>query len=467
LSHVDVKHRICDFAGGYTAADLLARLSKEARPLTETYLRRVTDRGEFLRWQSLDDLVQDGIVSAANDAYLVARAVARRVEKLKAEEQKKFDAAYSDLNAIEAQLANVTKKGDEVELAGELAGGERVEFVKITGGAASLRYHVKLPADAAGVRKVVKLKKNEIKPECVVRAPTQDTVTNSACGAISGCGFQGTVNRTSLRKHREKLKKLEAGIEERCVVEVTYNDFQAGHEAFVAECEAAPTRAAWLSLIKARAEEARMLPLEPVRTENGGRGAEKSRLATVVGAIADVAGGGYSRPRTDRKRGQQGSISDWAKAIADRAEAELAKRPVAERRGELVRRRRWAYSEPKNKAKRDALFEQIKARASTIDPADYPFTPMDAAARVAACEIERSLWSAPEGRPGRNTVASRRFQLPLRPDIDLGRLADALRDGLSFLIPTSAIEVFPLEHYVKKMEHGAKIHPHFYPFTRE
>ena len=41
--------------------------------------------------------------------------------------------------------------------------------------------------------------------------------------------------------------------------------------------------------------------------------------------------------------------------------------------------------------------------------------------------------------------------------------ADKLRDGLSFLIPTSAIEVFPLEHYVQKMEHGAKIHPHLYP----
>ena len=30
LSHVDVKHCICDFAGGYAAADLLARLSKSA-----------------------------------------------------------------------------------------------------------------------------------------------------------------------------------------------------------------------------------------------------------------------------------------------------------------------------------------------------------------------------------------------------------------------------------------------------
>ena len=158
-------------------------------------------------------------------------------------------------------------------------------------------------------------------------------------------------------------------------------------------------------------------------------------------------------------------MSDWAQAIVDRAEAELTKRPVAERSTTYVERRRLGFSEPKNKDKRDALYEQIKVRVPAIDPAHYPFTPMDAAARAAACEIERSLWSAPEGRSGRNTVASRRFQLPLCRSFDLGHLADALRDGLSFLIPTSAIEVFPLEHYVKKMEHGAKIHPHFYPFT--
>ena len=203
-----------------------------------------------------------------------------------------------------------------------------------------------------------------------------------------------------------------------------------------------------------------MLPLEPIVER------KKSRLGALLAAIADVAGAGFSRPTVPGSK-VRCSYSDWAQAMVNRAEAELAKRPVAERRDEFVGRRRWAFSELPDKDKQDKLYEQIKARAPAIDPADYPFTPMDAAAREAACEIERSLWSAPEGRSGRNTVASRRFQLPLCRSFDLGHLADALRDGLSFLIPTSAIEVFPLEHYVRKMELGAKANPHLYPPLRE
>ena len=109
LSHVDVKHCICGFAGGYAAADLLARLSKEARPLTETYLRRVSHRGEFLWWQSKSEYARTEVVRYANDAVCKARVDVRRVEQLKAEEQKKIDAAYSDLDAIEEQLANRMK----------------------------------------------------------------------------------------------------------------------------------------------------------------------------------------------------------------------------------------------------------------------------------------------------------------------------------------------------------------------
>ena len=113
LSHVDVKYRICDFAGGYAAADLLARLSKEARPLTETYLRQVSHRGEFLRWQSKSEYAQTEVVRYANDAVCEARLVVRRVEQLEAEEQEKFDAAYSDLDVIEERLANAATEKDD------------------------------------------------------------------------------------------------------------------------------------------------------------------------------------------------------------------------------------------------------------------------------------------------------------------------------------------------------------------
>ena len=126
-----------------------------------------------------------------------------------------------------------------------------------------------------------------------------------------------------------------------------------------------------------------------------------------------------------------GDPEKLAQAFAEFAKAARAGKPIVRR------------------DKQRKLYQEIKKRAPAINPADYPFTPMDAEARAAACEIERSLWSAPEGRSGRNTVASRRFQLPLCRSFDLGHLADALRDGLSFLIPTSAIEVFPLEHYVQ------------------
>ena len=160
-------------------------------------------------------------------------------------------------------------------------------------------------------------------------------------------------------------------------------------------------------------------------------------------------------------------VLERADAIINRAETELAKRPVAERRSELIKSRRRAFSEPKSKGKRDALYEQIEARAPAIDPAKYPFTPMDAAAHKAADDLWRRLWSAPEGQPRRNTVASHRFQLPLCRSFDLGHLADALRDGLSFLIPTSAIDIPSPEQLVASMEHGARRKPHLYPPARE
>ena len=252
------------------------------------------------------------------------------------------------------------------------------------------------------------------------------------------------------------MKKLEAEIKARCVVNITYTIFREGHQAFKKSCEAAPTAAARCSLIAARARDVGFLPSEKVVER------KKCQLAPLVKEIADVAGDAYSRPTRP-----SGTTRAWIDFIVNTAEAELAKRPVEERRAELIKSRRRAFSEPKSKAKRDALHEKIKARAAAIDPAHYPFTPMDAEAHQAADDLWRRLWSAPEGQPRRNTVASHRFQLPLCRSFDLGHLVDALRDGLSFLIPTSAIEVFPLEHYVQKMERGARAKPHLYPPIRE
>jgi len=449
LSHVDVKHRICGFAGGYAAAALLARLSKEALPLTETYLRRVTDRGEFLWWQSKSEYEQTEVVRHLNDAVCKARVVGRRVAQLKAEERKKFDAAFSDFDKIEERFANAaTDKGDELVL----ACGARAKVAKKFSTNFKKKEEVQLLSACKWGEKdaVVKIDKSEIKPECLV--PQRDTINNSACGGEKlGCWFEGKVTSRSLSEHRRKLEKLVAGIEERCVVAVTYGDFRKGHPAFKALCEAAPTEAARLTYIAARARDVGFLPSEKVVER------KKCRLAPLVKEIADVAGDGYS------KQNGENCVSRWAEDIVDRAEAQLAMRPVAERRAELVRRRRWAYSEPRDVNKQRKLYEQIKVRASAIDPGDYPFTPMDAAAREAACEIERSLWSAPEGRRGRSTVASHRFQLPLCRSFDLGHLADALRDGLSFLIPTSAIEAPSPEQHVASMEIGARRFPHLYP----
>ena len=92
---------------------------------------------------------------------------------------------------------------------------------------------------------------------------------------------------------------------------------------------------------------------------------------------------------------------------------------------------------------------------------------MDAAAHERARDYQQRLWSAPEGRPRQNPVASRRFQLPLSPNIDLGHLVDKLRDGLSFLMPTSEIENPSPEQLVASMELGAKANPHLYPPLRE
>ena len=447
LSHVDVKYRICGFAGGYAAADLLARLSKEARPLTETYLRRVSHRQEFLWWQSKSDYEQTEFVRYANDAVCKARPVVRRTAQLEAEERKKFDRAYADYAYVQARLANAATDVDDPLVL--VCGTEAKLATKPK--KTSFTYEVRLLSACKWGDKdtVAKVPKSEIKPEFLL--PTQDTINKSACGAI--VFFRGTVTLASLKKYRQKLKELEAEIKQRCAVKITFDDFEKDHENFKALCEAAPTEAARLALIAAKAREAMMLPLEPIVER------QKSRLAPLVKAIAEVAGPGFAF--TDLL------VEDILDAIVDRAEAELAKRPLAERRAELVRCRRCAFSEPKNKAERDALYEKIKARAPAIDLADYPFKPMDAAAHKAADDLQRRLWSVPEGRSGRNTVASHRFQLPLRPDIDLGHLVEKLRDGLSFLIPTSAIEVFPLEHYVRKMELGAKANPHLYPPARE
>jgi len=298
---------------------------------------------------------------------------------------------------------------------------------------------------------LLKLKTDQIKPEFL--APTEHTIRNSACGFSVFSNFRGRVTSASLRELRRNIDAFEEGIPLRCAIQVTFDDFEKDHEDFKAACEAASTPTRRFCLIAERAEALKKLPTEPIVRRHA------SRLGPLLEAISDAAGPGFvfnNRPMLEQ-----------ADAIIDRAETELAKRPVAERRDEFVGRRRWAFSELPDKDKQDKLYEQIKARAPAIDPAKYPFTPMDAAAHKAADDLQRRLWSVPEGRSGRNTVASRRFQLPLRPDIDLGHLVEKLRDGLSFLIPTSAIEVFPLEHYVRKMELGAKANPHLYPPARE
>ena len=197
-----------------------------------------------------------------------------------------------------------------------------------------------------------------------------------------------------------------------------------------------------------------MLPREPIVER------QKSRLAPLVEVIAAVAGDGYSRPRRDKITVR---TSDWAKAIADRAEAELAMRPVAERRAELLgRRAAGLFSEREDINQQCTLFQQIQERAPAI-PTKPSFTRMDAAAHQAGDDLQQRLWRSGQ----RNAVASRRFQLPLSPNIDLGHLADALRDGLSFLMPTSEIEIPSPEQLVASMEHGAKIHPHLYPVNKK
>ena len=118
--------------------------------------------------------------------------------------------------------------------------------------------------------------------------------------------------------------------------------------------------------------------------------------------------------------------------------------------------------EPEDINKQRELFQQIQKRAPAIPPMPS-FTRMDASAHERARDYQQRLWSAPEGQPRRNPVASRRFQLPLCPTIDLGHLVDALREGLSFVMPTSEIENPSPEQLVASMEHGAKIHPHLYP----
>ena len=155
-------------------------------------------------------------------------------------------------------------------------------------------------------------------------------------------------------------------------------------------------------------------------------------------------------------------MEDKLEAIVDRAEAELAKQPLDVRRDELVRRRQAANREPEDINKQRELFQQIQKRAPAIPPMPS-FTRMDASAHERARDYQQRLWSAPEGQPRRNPVASRRFQLPLCPTIDLGHLVDALREGLSFLMPTSEIENPSPEQLVASMEHGAKLHPHLYP----
>ena len=153
-------------------------------------------------------------------------------------------------------------------------------------------------------------------------------------------------------------------------------------------------------------------------------------------------------------------------AIIGLAEAELAKRPLEDRRDDLVGRRQAANREPEDINKQRELFQQIQKRAPAIPPKPS-FTRMDASAHERARDYQQRLWSAPEGQPRRNPVASRRFQLPLCPTIDLGLLVDALCEGLSFVMPTSEIENPSPEQLVEKMELGAKANPHLYPPLRE
>ena len=439
---------------GYAAVGALSSTCITACLLSEFYAWICETDGEAA-WRSLGDVAQGTSLDEILYAVLKARPVVMRAEKLEVEEQNKFDAAFLDLDKTEERLATAaTDVGDPLVLAcGTLA------KLATKPKKSSKNCEVVLGADCEWGAKdaVEKVPRSEIKQECLL--PTQKTINKGPCGSISGGMFQGTVSRASLARHRQKLKKLEKEIKQQCAVQITYDDFEKDLENFKALCAAAPTDVARLSLVLVKAEALKKLPMELIDSTGGRQSRKGGRLVILLAAIMDAAGPGFvfnDRPVLER-----------ADAIIRKAEAELAKQPLDVRRDELVRRRQAANREPEDINKQRTLYQEIKARAAAIDPADYPFTPMDAEARAAACEIERSLWSAPEGRSGRNTVASRRFQLPLCRSFDLGHLADALRDGLSFLIPTSAIEVFPLEHYVQKMEHGAKIHPHLYPLTRE
>ena len=440
---------LTDPPGGYAAAQALSATCLAMSLVSTIYADRC-ETDEEAAWERLGLLEQGVALDEIQRATRDARLVVRQVAQCKAEEEKKIDAAFADIAAFGAWLANAaTKKDDPLEL----LCGARAKFIGITGKGSSQCYHLTLCDDAAGVGnagQVVSLKKDQIKPEYL--PPTNDAITKSACCKGLGFSFPGSVTSAGLLRHRGRIDELAAGIERRCVLEVTYNGFQAGHAAFVAACEAAPTEAARLSLIKMRAEALKKLPTEPIV-----RG-KKSRLGPLVKAISDAAGPGFVF--NDRE------IMVRVDAIIGLAEAELAKRPLEDRRDDLVGRRQAANREPEDVNKQLKLVQQIRGRAPAI-PTKPSFTRMDAAAHERARDYQQRLWSAPEGQPRRNPVASRRFQLPLSPNIDLGHLVDALREGLSFLMPTSEIEVPSPEQLVASMEIAASSrYAHLYPVNK-
>ena len=93
-----------------TTADLLARLSKE-RPLTETYLRRVSHRGEFA--VAVHEQYAQTEVGGMRRRRVQSRPAVRRVVQLEAEERKEVDRAYADFAYVQARLANAATDVDD------------------------------------------------------------------------------------------------------------------------------------------------------------------------------------------------------------------------------------------------------------------------------------------------------------------------------------------------------------------
>ena len=397
-------------------------------------------------WARLDAVDQDLVVLAADDAANGAKAYAKKVETMATLRVAKFDAA-DRVSARFLERAQIAKTAKTLVL----IGGRAVKIIKM---GKSGKHNIELlgaNTDGRGdAGDQIIVTTGELVQGQDNLAPTQKEFRESQCNNI-GIAIPKNVTEANIVAWRKKLAERRAEATKTARAVVAGELYDTKDVAFLAACKAAPTRTEKLVLV---CERALLLSCVPKAAITGAR----------CQVIVDEAGGGYSlQSLSSSIKVPEGMTPTqyWPTMIMSKAAKELDEQPAVDRLRNLVRRRQVGNIRA-DCAREAKLFKKMKGKAPMQNAlADEP---CDVGA-LDECEVAFDRAEATRKGP-RSAIATRRWCLPLCPDIRLTASADDLRNLCpEFLIPFDEDDFDSVEEVVARMEQGARVHPHLYPVS--